>query len=341
VKVLVVLAILSGCTQPENNTLSLALSADMLEQSDGVIVYQGYGSFLVTVTAKTEPTTDTNLATLAAELVISTDGGTSGPATKATLVRSASDARMFAGTAMLSWPLGGDILVTAKVAGVEKSEPFTIAKPEIALVFGAPSPNTGTASVDVPFCIVSSVRGASVVVHLEAATFAGTADVDKTAPLLREGCTLTGVTPPPGLVVQSHATLGLTTLAAMPTVSVTLTSPVMSAAPLAYIAPMSPMGVVVPPKVKTVRFTTPIAPASAQVGHVVPVSVLAVDANDLPVQGVSVSFSSSAEVVFVPATTKTNGSGAATTSFVMPDLDGGSLLISATGAAPLEIATAP
>lgn len=337
------LTVLGACEDPKDSRLTVTLDADLSEHHGDTIVYQGNGSFMVTVTAATDASdTDVNLQTLATELVVSTADGSSASVVKGALLRA--DAHTFKGTVMLSWPQGGPVTVTARVAGVERPQEFKLAVPRIALVIGKSSPNTGNATVDVPFCVVSSARGVSTSVHLEQATFSMSTDVDKTAALIRDACPIKTediATPAPSdLDVQSHTLLSLTSSSASPTITVTLASPTMTAPPLGFIDAQAVGPLTIPPKVASVTFVQPTSPASAQVGSVVTVQVKAVDANRNAVKGVVETYSSSAQLLFVPPTSKTNDEGIAITSFVMPDLMGGSLIVGATGADPLVIATA-
>lgn len=340
--VLLLVAVLVGCDDPENNSLEVTINAGSSEQTGGVIIYQGNGTFTVTVTATTgEDDQDHKLQALAAELLVVGDGAPPTAVTKATLSRV--EDHVYRGNATLAWVPGGVVNVIARVAGIEKKQQLTIRKPRIALQVGSLSPSTGTATTDVPFCIVSTARGVSVSIHIDGATFSSSTDTDKTVPLLRGPCTLDPATitvpPPTDLVVESHATLSLTTSTPNVAVSAVLASPIVGAPPLDVIQTLSPGTITVPPKVDSVVFVTP--PASGHAGDVVTLTVKVTDAAGNPIKGVTEAFTSSdPDVVFLPATAKSNGAGLAQTSFVMPSA-GETLIVSATGAAPLAIAIAP
>ena len=335
--------IAAGCGV-EASSLVVMIEPEAAELRGGNIMYQAGGAFTVHVEAVTDAAdVDTSLQALAAELTVADDRGAMSATGKVSLVRSASNPHVFLGTAMLGWPAGGAVTVTARVAGVEAAQRLTIATPEVALVVARAQPVPGTRSADVAFCVVSSARDGSVVLHLERATFTGTAEVDRTAALVRGPCAIAGadvaIPAPAELVIESHAALSLTTRSETPAISAALPAPTAGAAALAMITAQA-IAVVVPPPVASLTFVS--IPIAARAGTVITAQVEATTGpggTGRGIKGVTVSFVASASLTFIPPTAATDDQGFATTMFVMPELRGGSLIVGATGAELLTSAT--
>jgi len=338
----------AGCELPESS-LAITIEPEATELRGDKIVYQASGAFMVRVTAVTDAgDVDTNLRSLAAQLAIKTDTGEISGESETTLVRSATDRHVFLGSGSLTWPQGGAVTVAARVAGIEASRQLMIDTPEIALVVARPQPDTGTSSVGLAFCVVSSARAGSVALHLESAAFTGTADTDRTAALIRGSCPIADANiathAPPELAIESYAALSLTTRSTRPAIAAVLTSPIAGAPPLDTLDAAT-FPVVVPPPVASLSFVS--LPSTALVGAVITARVQATTGpagTGKPVKGVVVTFSASASVTFVPPMLATDDLGVAETSFVMPNVGGGSLIVGASGAqrqTSATIATGP
>lgn len=326
----------SACERPDS-TLTVTLSPERLEMRDKNIAYQGNGTFTVHVTAVSDhEAVDMNLRALSAELTVAADTGSTPAPSKVMLLRSDEDPHTFEGAAMLAWPLGGPVVVIARVAGIQGQLRLTIDQPRMTLAIAPDAPDPGTGTSSVQFCVVSSARAGTVAVHLENATFTGTTTTDTMLALTRGDCPVDAAVPltkdvPP----ESHATLSLTTKSANPSIAATLPSATAGATPLDFLAAHT-ISVEIPAAVARLELT---APASARTGTVVTAQARASTAMGGPVKGVIVAFSASAEVTFITATASTDTDGQATTQFVMPELDGGALLVHVAGGQRQDTAT--
>ncbi len=333
------LLLLCACERSsEPVTVTADVGYDLTAITDaGVLPYQSFGTFTIKASATvTDPDGDVEAkprtplrATATIDGVVPVAGATT--SVTISLVPDRAQRGRYAGAGMLAWPPGGHLPVIVTVTGapdpLEVDVPLT--RPRIAFAYTSGSQN-GSFSM-VPMCVVSTILVGSISVHLEQATFASTTSADQTFLLTAGPCGLMQPTQTPTdkLAVASHATFVVTTTADKFVASATLAGP-SNAPPLDTIQPVSiPAPPVQPTPVVLTFSSVPVAPVAA--GNIVTLEVTATRGTS-PAKNVPIMFQSSPEVDLVPSTTTTGDDGKARTSFAMPDLGSGMLVVGAFGA---------
>lgn len=302
--------------------------------SDGQLLYVSGGSLAVTVTldAGQDTFVESTSAPAHASIQIDAPQVPAGGVAAATvpLIRK-SDGTLF-GTAALSWPPGGTFALRTSAAGQVVVDPISLETPQLAVAVGAAAQQTAALEV-VPICVQSSTANGTVSVHLDRATFAAPAGAsDLTAPLEPGDCGFGGAAPP--FTVNSHALLS-----ALPAADPAQAAPALVAAfqvtPALQGYPSIPSTTPVPVPALQPVVAAIVSPATGTAVAPGTLETLQARASlgpkGAPLTNFALQFVALPNVAIVPGAAATDRAGNLTATFVMPNLNGGSLAIQLLG----------
>lgn len=334
IRMAVLAGLLAACA--DNAEHHVNVLADYVEPAPvmGQVRYSALGSFQISVTA-TFTEDDHLLAGTAAPraTVAITNAAPIVPGSVTSAVISLAPSEPgggFHGTATLVWPPGGPVGVEVLVSGA--TEPETVTAPLVTpqIVLRQPL----SLKTNLGLCFESTTESGQLAVHLEKGTFAGGSQTDQSLALVPGPCdaALTVAFPVPLQAPRSHVPFSISANSET-TVAATLAG-MMSAPPVAVLQ-TPPLSVVSPQKTAlTLMFQNP--PTSAAAGTIVTLVVKARDVGPTSTDDaqVPVAFSISPDVALAPESAVTGqADGEAKTSFAMPALGGGSLVVTATSGA--------
>jgi hypothetical protein len=339
-----------GCAQTpsKDSTFDLGLTFSNLTDGGvartdgGALLYGSGGAFSVDITATVSPKGLVDSRTPPLHATVQLDE-TSTPVGATAIVMTQllpqSDGRTFFGSAPVVWPPGGSVHVRVSAAGYFDEQVVSLDVPRLSIQ-RASSMQLGTQLL-LPFCVRSSTLNGAVAVHLDRATFLGTSNAsDVTAMLTPGDCAQTdAVADSVTFGVHSHAQL-----VGLPAVdlqtppytvsSVAITATLQNSSPPIFAydgdAGVSPGFALIALFITAPLNNTRVAPGTQVTLHASATYVHG-DMN-VPAADVPVSYQSTESgLSILPTSSVTDSAGMASATFLMPNLDGGVLVVDPIG----------
>jgi hypothetical protein len=285
---------LLGC-QPSTETFSAHLQFPG-KLPDGTIPYHAGGQFVVSVEA-TIPDLNSTHALISLGAPVSSSG-----VTMPQIIALGSTDGGLVGSTVMTWPLGGPIVVYAQVAGATLApESIELVPPQLTFA-GQPLQSNGQQWL-YPYCLESTIEDGNVSLHLDGAAFAN-GMADSTLVLAPGPCE--------GVPSTAHSHASYTAVPSGSSFHVTGT---MANIPQPFVQPEVDVMAFVPPVI-----TVSSPQTSFPGGAIIEVDVH-VATGPQPPQGISVIFQSippAIATMVVPSTVTTNTTGDASAHFQMP-----------------------